>query len=214
MSGTLVNTLLPITMFSGIITAVAPVTQQRNNKDFSITIKIPKGWKLKKGDSIAVDGVCLTVASKTPSTFSCHLMDETLFKTTFGKHMPARVNLEQSLIVSDRLDGHVVSGHVDAVGTIRAIAMQKGSVLLTCYFPKHFASLIVQKGSIAVDGISLTIIDCARDWFTISLVRYTLEHTTLQEKNIGDVINLEFDMMAKFFVRQMELYAHSRKRRL
>ncbi|MBI4239416.1 riboflavin synthase, partial [Candidatus Uhrbacteria bacterium] len=195
------------TMFSGIITAVAPVTHQRNKKDFCITIKTPKGWKLKKGDSIAVDGVCLTVADKTASTFSCHLMDETLAKTTFGRHMPSRVNLERSLMVSDRLDGHVVSGHVDAVGRIQAIDMQKGNVLLTCSFPKRFASLVVQKGSIAVDGISLTIVDCGHDWFTVSLVRYTLEHTTLQEKNMSDSLNLEFDMMGKYLVRYTQLYA-------
>lgn len=186
-------------MFSGIIKAVAQVRKaKKKNGSLFLIIEKPKGWIIKPGESIATNGVCLTVKKVNKDDYLTELMPQTLKKTSFGKQIPQKVNLEQSLRLVDKLGGHLVLGHVDAVGKMQNIIWKDTSKIYRFSFPKKFAKLIAEKGSIAVDGISLTVVDVGKDWFTVSLVDYTTRHTTLGKKKIGDLVNLEFDIIAKY----------------
>lgn len=195
-------------MFTGIIKAIGRIVKtQRKAGSLFLTIQKPKGWKLKPGDSVAADGVCLTVKQVNQNNYTTELMPETLRKTYFGKTTPKELNLEQSLRLSDRLGGHLVLGHVDAVGTLEKIKNITSSKIFRISFPSKFRKLVALKGSIAVDGVSLTLIDVWKDRFTVSLVDYTLKHTTLGEKEVKDFVNLEFDIIAKY----LNYYASGRK---
>ena len=154
--------------------------------------------KLELGESIAVDGACLTVVARTGDTFDFEVGPETLEKTTLGQLTAgARVNLERALRVGDLLGGHFVTGHVDCVGTV--IEEVVTGEWLTVWFgiPEEFEPLLVSKGSVAVDGVSLTIVDVKRDRFSVMLIPHTRNHTTLGLKAPGAAVNLEFDMIAK-----------------
>ncbi len=189
-------------MFSGIVKAIAIVKKSERQRDsLTLTIATPRGWRLKPGDSVATDGACLTVAKVGRGEYQCKLMPETLSKTTFGIVAPVKVNLEASLKLSSAVDGHLVTGHIDAVGKIMNVTGEESKVY-TIQFSREFRHLIAAKGSIAVDGISLTVVDVLRDSFTVSLVEYTLSHTTLGEKGAGDLVNLEFDILAKYVATQ------------
>lgn len=192
-------------MFTGIIKGVATVekTDQKHGSLF-LTLSVPRGWKLKAGDSIATNGVCLTVRSATKKSWQTELMPETLAKSSFGKHIPKRVNLERSLKLSDRVDGHFVLGHVDTVGKVVAKKKQGRSTLLSIEYPKQFAPLVAPKGSITVDGVSLTVVDALRSRLSVALVDYTLKNTTLGSSSIGTIVNLEFDVIAKYYQRRKE----------
>ena len=200
-------------MFTGIVQAIAGVRKaaQKNN-GLVLAIEKPKGWKIAKGDSIAADGVCLTVARVIKGGYLVELMPETLKKTYFAKNAPEKVNLERPLRLSDLLGGHLVSGHIDAVGVIRETKQVGASRVYKINYPKKFQLLIVKKGSISVDGISLTLTDIGPAWFKVSLVDHTLKHTTIVSKKIGDFVNLEFDIIAKYLNRFMK-YAKRTKRR-
>ncbi len=193
-------------MFTGIIKAVADVQKsEKNHGSLFLTLSVPKGWKMKTGESIAVNGVCLTVLGAKRETWQAELMPETMKKSSFGKCVPPRVNLERSLKLSDRLDGHFVMGHVDATGTITAKKRQGRSAMFTIRYPKQFAKLVAPKGAIAIDGVSLTIVNASRSRvrrgsrLSVALVDYTLKNTTLGEKKSGDLVNLEFDVIAKYY---------------
>lgn len=151
------------------------------------------------GDSVAVNGTCLTVVARDGETFSFQAGPETLERTNLGELIPSdRVNLERSLRLGDRLDGHIVQGHVDGQGQI-AERIKQGeweTVWFTC--PPDLAVQMVSKGSVAVDGISLTLVDVARDRFSVALIPHTLERTTLGFKPIGATVNLETDLFAKY----------------
>lgn len=190
-------------MFTGIIKEIAEVRSVRK-KGGSLFLEIqkPKGWKVKPGDSVAAQGACLTVRKlqiadgRLQMVFEC--MPETLSKTIFGGRVPKRVNLELPMRFSDRVGGHFVTGHIDAIGKISGVVKKGTSEVLDISFPKKFVKLVVPKGSIAVDGVSLTIVDVGLGRFSVSLVSYTLEHTTLGEHRVGDIVNLEFDILAKY----------------
>jgi len=185
-------------MFTGIIKAVSPIKKAAPSRgSLFLTITKPSGWKLQAGESVSVDGVCLTVAKIGRTAYVSELMPETLRQTAFGREVPAAVNLERSLQLSDRVGGHFVSGHVDAVGTIAAIGRQGRSYVYKISFPRRFRKLLTAKGSIAVDGVSLTVVKVAPASFSVSLVSHTLKHTTLGRKPVGAPVNLEFDMIAK-----------------
>jgi len=199
-------------MFTGIVQATASVTKVvKKNDGLVLSIEKPKGWEIKTGDSIAMDGTCLTVARVNKADYLVELMPETLNKTYFSRNVPKKVNLERSLRLSDLLGGHLVSGHIDAVGVIRGINRVGASSVCKIKYPKKFRRLVVEKGSMSVDGISLTIVDIGPAWFKASLVDYTLKHTTLGNKGPGDLVNLEFDIIAKY-LSNMTKYAKSAKR--
>lgn len=186
-------------MFSGIISAAEKIKAAKHDRgSLFLTIQRPKKWKLKSGDSIATNGVCLTVRTVSKDAYTTELMPETLKTTTFGKIVPERVNLERPLTLQTPLDGHLVLGHVDAVGAIRAIKPAGRATTFTIAFPAQYGRWVAEKGSITVDGIGLTVVSVTKNTFNVSLVDYTLEHTTLADKHIGDVVNVEFDVVAKY----------------
>ena len=192
-------------MFTGIIKNIATIKKQQTiGGSLFLAIETPKDWRVQQGDSIATNGVCLTVKEVGGDFYTTELMPETLKKTTFGKSVPARVNLEYPLTLQDPLGGHLVLGHIDTIGTIIKIERAQTSKIYHFSCPKSFGALIAEKGSIAVDGISLTIVEAGAAFFTVSLVDYTLSHTTLGEKQEGDLANVEFDVFAKYIARALK----------
>jgi len=151
------------------------------------------------GDSIAVDGVCLTVAERTEQVFTADVMAETLRRTTLGGLAPGRpVNLERPVTLATRLGGHLVQGHVDGVGVIEARTPSEHWEVVEISLPESLSRYVVGKGSIAVDGVSLTVVEAAGGRFTVSLIPTTLAATTLGGKRVGDLVNLEVDVIAKY----------------
>jgi len=168
-------------------------------ESIELWIEKPAGWKIKAGDSISVDGICSTVKRLRGNAFEVEYMPETIKKTTAGLFRKGtQVNLEPSLRANDRLDGHLVQGHVDMAGNIKEIRKIGNSVILKIGFPKQYRKFIAEKGSIAANGVSLTIVAVGRDWFTVSLVSYTLRHTNLQNLKKGDKVNIEVDVLARY----------------
>lgn len=187
-------------MFTGIVTDVARVRAHRSGKkSLVLTVEKPKKWrKIILGESIATNGVCLTVSKINNAAYDVVLMAETLSKTTFGIFVPKRVNLERSLVVGDRLGGHMVTGHIDTIGRVASVQSVGDSKVLTISFPKKFRRLLVAKGSVSVDGVSLTVVSVHATSFSVSLVSHTLLSTTLGDLQKGSTVNLEFDILAKY----------------
>jgi riboflavin synthase len=187
-------------MFTGIIRKVEKVKAIKK-KDASLfaAIGLPKAWKIKEGESISINGVCSTVRTIGRHSFQVEYMPETIKKTTVSKWGPGSpVNLEQSLKLSDFIDGHLVQGHVDTTGAVTKIEKKGLSKVFIIKVPKDFMALIAPKGSIVLDGVSLTVVDVWKDSFSVSLVSYTLENTTFGSLKAGDRVNVETDMLAKY----------------
>jgi len=184
-------------LFTGIIEEVGTVSELGDN---NLTIRAAKVMEDQKmGDSIAVNGTCLTVVAHDSTTFTVDLSPETLSRTSLGSlEQNHKVNLERPLAVSDRLGGHIVQGHVDATGRITSSRTEGNSQILRVRFPEKMRPYIVEKGFIAVDGISLTVVQKGTSTFTLSVIPFTLENTNLQEKGVGDRVNLEIDIIAKY----------------
>ena len=160
---------------------------------------------LRVGESIAVNGVCLTVTEVERDGFRAHLSAETLRRTTFGQlHAGRLVNLERALRVSDRLGGHIVQGHVDGIGRFLERRPEGESWIFRFAFPSELRRYLVVKGSIAVDGISLTIADVSETWFEVAIIPHTLQVTNLRELHPGEGVNLEVDVLAKYVERMVE----------
>ena len=193
-------------MFSGIIQevgTVAGVRRARGGADLTIRSRL-RGLAI--GESIAVSGACMTVTHRRGGTFKVHVSQESLRRTTLGKlRAGGRVNLERSLRLADRLSGHLVFGHVDAVGTLRAITPEGDSALYRFAIPAGFGRYLVEKGSVAVDGISLTVFRCTSRSFTVAVIPHTAAATTLGIRRPGDAVNLESDMLARYVERAVAL---------
>lgn len=154
---------------------------------------------VKLGDSIAVNGVCLTVTEFGKTWFYADVMPETMRRTSLGELTNGdRVNLERALRLGDRLGGHIVSGHIDGVGIIKAKQPFDNAVLISVEADPALLRYVVQKGSIALDGISLTVVDCSTECLSVSIIPHTITSTTLSFKGKGDKLNIETDMMAKY----------------
>ncbi len=159
----------------------------------------------KIGDSIAVNGACLTVVSLSGKRFEVDVSPETLDKTTLkDTTIGTRVNIERSLRLTDRLDGHLVSGHIDGTGTMARKTRQENAVIIGFSIPAGLADDMIPKGSVAVDGISLTINACDADGFEVSIIPHTAQVTTLGIKKIGDPVNIETDMIGKYVKKFLE----------
>jgi len=157
---------------------------------------------LTVGESIAVSGVCLTVAAMRPAEFTADLSSETLRRTTLGKLRPgSRVNLERSLHPSDRIGGHFVLGHVDATVGVVAVEPSSGFRTVRASLPPSLESEVAEKGSVALDGVSLTVSRLGHGWFEVVVIPTTLARTTLGERRAGDLLNLETDVLAKYVRR-------------
>lgn len=194
-------------MFTGIITNTSLVkTHQKRGKILTVTFARPESWvDLALGESIASDGVCLTVSAIRDGEYDCDLVAETLTKTTFGKQLPAAVNLERAMTTGDRFGGHFVQGHVDGMGKISQIDKSDGYQISVEFDPKY-RELIMYKGSITVNGVSLTVANIKKaNNLTIALVPHTLQNTTLDQLKVGDYVNLEFDMIGKQIANIMEI---------
>jgi riboflavin synthase len=187
-------------MFTGIIEELGEVTAWVPSKDAArLTVTAPLAVSdAKRGDSISVSGVCLTVVELGPDWFTADVMAESIAHSTLSNLTEgARVNLERAARVGDRIGGHIVQGHID--GTSEILSITEGSAWRVVRFTldKELAALVARKGSIAVDGISLTVSAVGDEWFEVSLIPETLEVTTLGSRVVGDVVNLETDILAR-----------------
>ncbi|HEX2835476.1 MAG TPA: riboflavin synthase [Thermoanaerobaculia bacterium] len=186
-------------MFTGIILHTGTIqSYERLANGARLRIRTTDPIPFTRGESLAVNGVCLTVLPETDGSLLADLSDETLSRTTLGTlGTEQNVNVERALAVGDRLGGHMVQGHVDTVGTLVSIAHEGDFAIYRWSCPSEYADLIVAKGSIAVDGVSLTIVDPGNGSFGAALIPETLRRTNIGRANIGDRVNLEFDMIAK-----------------
>jgi riboflavin synthase len=193
-------------MFTGIIESLASVASI-DERPPGRHLLIRAGRLVadaRVGDSIAVNGCCLTVVSAQDDTLAFDAGPETLSRTNLGELKPGgQVNLERSLRMSDRLGGHFVTGHVDGTGTLLARRDEADWATLWFSFPSELRRQLVSKGSIAVDGVSLTLVDVESDRFSVALIPHTLAHTTLGKLAIGGRVNLETDLLAKYVQQQM-----------
>ncbi len=193
-------------MFTGLIEATGRIERvEPLASGCRMRIGTPLGGALQPGDSIAVNGVCLTVTAANPGSFLVDLSPETVRVTSFGSAQEGRrVNLERPLRADARLGGHFVLGHVDGVGRVRTIQAQGEHHWIEFEYPAELASCLVSKGSIAVDGISLTVAGLAGERFGVQIVPFTWEHTALEDLQPGDPVNLEADVLGKYVVRLLE----------
>lgn len=193
-----------IKIFTGIVEETGKIESVANsNKSAIITIiadKVLKGTKI--GDSIAVNGVCLTVTSISGNKFTADVMAETIRRSSLGtlKH-GSKVNLERAMAADGRFGGHIVSGHIDGTGVIRSLEREDNAVWVEIETPDKLLKYIVEKGSIAIDGISLTVAKLTDDSFSVSVIPHTGEETTLLAKKPGDIVNLENDIVGKYVER-------------
>ena len=184
-------------MFTGIIEEVGIVSKITNNGMTVTASRVLSDIKL--GDSIAVNGTCLTAVRFTNSEFSVDLSPETIRRTSLGQLSEgSRVNLERALSASDRMGGHIVQGHVDGTGRVTSIKPDGDSIIFRVKVPKRLDKYIVEKGFVAVDGISLTVVKRGASSFTLAVIPYTLENTNLASVSQGDRVNLEADILAKY----------------
>lgn len=184
-------------MFTGIVEEVGRVSALDGYRLVIGGEKVLQDVKL--GDSIAVNGACLTVVEFDESGFGVDLAPETLRRTSLGQAGPGRaVNLERALAAHDRMGGHIVQGHVDGTGTITGLTPEEDCHILEIEAPESLVPYIVEKGFIAVDGISLTVVQRSEQCFTISVIPFTMQNTNLHERRIGDRVNLEADILAKY----------------
>jgi riboflavin synthase len=191
-------------VFTGIVEELGEVTAVENLGDASrFRLRGPLVTEgAKHGDSIAVNGVCLTVVDCGDGEFTADVMAETLNRSSLGAlEEGSRVNLERPMAVGDRLGGHIVQGHVDNVGTVLERKPSENWEIVKISLPADLTRYVVEKGSITVDGVSLTVVDAGPDFFTISLIPTTLALTTLGIKQPGDPVNLEVDVIAKYVER-------------
>ncbi|HEY3864928.1 MAG TPA: riboflavin synthase [Solirubrobacteraceae bacterium] len=193
-------------MFTGLIADIGEVRALEEDRDgATLRIASPLADELGEGDSIAVDGVCLTATEVGGGGFAAQAMRETLDRSALGAlSIGARVNLELALRAADRLGGHVVQGHVDGVGTVRAIDEQGFARVLSVASEPGLGRYLVEKGSVAVNGVSLTVSALHDDGFEVSLIPETLQRTNLGAVSIGDRVNLEADVLAKHVERLLE----------
>ena len=194
-------------MFTGLIQDVGTVERVIPGGMTDYWIRTSLGARdFTLGESIAVDGACLTVVERTDDAFRVQAAPETLRRTTLGARQPgARVNLERALALGDRLGGHLVAGHVDAVSEVLETRADGGSWVMVFRLPAEMAPFFIEKGSVTIDGISLTVNSVGADRFGVQLIPETQERTTLRSRQVGEQVNLEGDMIGKYVARFMSL---------
>ncbi len=191
-------------MFTGIIEGLGAIVGIRPSGEGK-RLTIDADYLLdqtKIGESIAVNGACLTAVEISGKRFEVDLSPETLARTTFGKaKIGDRVNLERALRFSDRIDGHLVSGHIDGIGSVKSRKITGNAIIIIISVPASLLNYMITKGSVAVDGISLTINNCGRESFDVSIIPHTAKLTTIGFKRVGDHVNIETDMIGKYVER-------------
>ncbi len=190
-------------MFTGIVEELGTVVKlQQENSNLDITIQSSLAPELKIDQSIAHNGVCLTVVSIVDDTYTVTAIDETLQKSSLGSlQVSDVVNIERCMKLGDRLDGHIVQGHVDQTAICKNIEEQDGSYLFTFEYDRSFGNITVEKGSITVNGTSLTVVNSKENSFSVAIIPYTYEHTNFHRLTIGDKVNLEFDILGKYIAK-------------
>lgn len=195
-------------MFTGIIEAAGTITHiEREADNVHVTVRSAISNELKIDQSLAHDGVCLTVVALTDDTYTVTAIRETLDRTRLGDWRAGdRVNLERAMKAGARLDGHIVQGHVDTVGECLAVEEAGGSWYFTFRYTPNPETLLVDKGSVCINGVSLTVVEPVEDTFKVAIIPYTYEHTNFNELAPGKKVNLEFDIIGKYIARQMAAY--------
>ena len=192
-------------MFTGLVQGMGKIISRSSGK-LVIHPEFPVAEPVY-GESIAVNGCCLTLESASGGELLFHTLEESLRRTNLGSLLPgSRVNLERALRVGDRLGGHIVQGHVDtAAEVIECCRMPDGDFKFAVRLDPQFAALVVEKGGIAIDGVSLTVVEAASDYFAVRLIPVTLQDTALKERTPGALVNLEFDVIGRYILRMLEL---------
>jgi riboflavin synthase len=195
-------------MFTGLIEEVGDVVRiQSAGEQRRLTIRCGVR-EFVLGESIAVNGSCLTVERSSPGEFTAYASAETMARTTLGRLKPgSRVNLERALALGDRLGGHMVSGHIDCLGKIEKRAEAGESIRFTVSYPASFAPLVVEKGSVALDGISLTVNECGQGWLTVNIIPGTMAETIIPTWKPGVEVNVETDVIGKYVQQMVGPYA-------
>ena len=193
-------------MFTGIIEGIGRVEKIEKSKNRSaVKMTVDLGTKsrgLKIGQSVALNGVCLTVTKISKNKANFEMIDETTKKTDLGNLKPGSIiNIERSLKANDRLEGHFVLGHVDGVGIIKKILKKPKEVQVWFAIPKKLSKYVVKKGSIAIDGISLTVVDVKKNLASVCLIPHTIDVTNFHTKKIGDKVNIETDILGKYILK-------------
>ena len=193
-------------MFTGIIETLGEIkniSQENTNLHISIKSKITS--ELKIDQSVAHNGVCLTVVHIENDIYTVTAIDETIQKTNVGNwKINDIVNLERAMKLGNRLDGHIVQGHVDQTATCISIKPQNGSTIFTFKYDENLNNITIEKGSITVNGVSLTVVNSQKNTFSVAIIPYTIEHTNFQQFEIGSKVNLEFDVIGKYVARLIQ----------
>jgi len=191
-------------VFTGIIEALGNVEALQEGGNLHITLRSDLAPELAIDQSISHNGVCLTVVGLKDDTYTVTAVQETLQKSNIGSwQLGDNVNLERAMKIGDRLDGHIVQGHVDTTAWVTKIEEEDGSWRFSFAFDPQKERVVVEKGSISVDGVSLTVVNASEDSFDIAVIPYTYEHTRFKEYRIGSIVNLEFDIIGKYVARMM-----------
>jgi len=192
-------------MFTGIIETLGQITElNREGSNLHITVETSLAPELKIDQSLAHNGVCLTVVSIGEGGYSVTAIEETLQKTNLGAlKVGEKVNLERAMILGSRLDGHIVQGHVDQTGLCTAVTEKDGSWFFTFEYDSALGNPTIEKGSITIDGTSLTVVDSGTNSFSVAIIPYTYEHTRFNSYKVGTVVNLEFDVIGKYVAKLM-----------
>lgn len=195
-------------MFTGIIETLGEVTELKKEGDnLHISIKSTITPELKIDQSVAHNGVCLTVVDIHGEVYTVTAIQETLDKTSLGElQMGGKINLERAMVLGARLDGHIVQGHVDQTAVCTQIEEKDGSWFFTFQYDPSKNNVTIEKGSITVDGVSLTVVDSQKDRFSVAIIPYTYEHTRFNSYKTGSKVNLEFDVIGKYVARLMKAY--------
>lgn len=194
-------------MFTGIIETLGTIQELKKEKDnIHITIAAAITTELKIDQSVAHNGICLTVVAIKDNNYTVTAIDETIKKTNLGEWQVGDfVNLERAMKLGDRLDGHIVQGHVDQTGTCIAIQETNGSWLYTFEYDDKLNNITIEKGSITVNGVSLTVVNSKKNQFSVAIIPYTHKHTNFKDFKVGSKINLEFDVIGKYVSRLNQL---------
>jgi riboflavin synthase len=194
-------------MFTGIIEALAEIVAiETEGTNFHFRLRSPISSELKIDQSLAHNGVCLTVTSVNEDTYTVTAIAETLQKTNLGHwQVGDKVNLERSMLMNGRLDGHIVQGHVDQVAICQSVQDQAGSWVFTFEYAPEKGNITVEKGSICVNGVSLTVVNSLQNHFSVAIIPYTYTHTNFSQIKVGSQVNLEFDILGKYVQKIMRL---------
>jgi len=194
-------------MFTGLVEGIGAITALRPTVDgLRLSATAPFDLtEVKLGDSIAVSGPCLTVVELTARTFTVEVSAETLRRTNLSsKHPGSQVNLERALRLGDRLGGHIVSGHIDCVGVVAKKVAGPRHMQLTVRLPDSWSRYVIEKGSIALDGVSLTVNSCTGDEVSVNIILFTARHSTLDDLRVGDQLNIETDIIGKYVEKLLQ----------